>query len=86
MIFYNYVKLFQWKYIYGFEGAAFSLIYSVPSIAFASSLEFKIVFIDFIYGIFSNKNPLFCSMHSFSSNVDSNLSAASLPSFNAISN
>ena len=28
--------------------AAFSLIYSVPSIAFASSLEFKIVFVVFI--------------------------------------
>lgn len=70
----------------GLEGAALSLSYSVPSKVFASSPEFRVILTFFIYGIFSNMNPLFYSMHSYSSNEDSNLNAASFPSVNAMSN
>ena len=70
----------------GFEGAAFSLSYSVPSKDFASSLEFKIILTFLIWGIFSNMKPLFYSIQSYSSNEDSNLNAASFPSVDAMSN
>jgi len=70
----------------GLDGAALSLSYSVPSKDLASSLEFKTILTFLICGIFSNMNPLFYSIQSYSSNEDSNLNAASFPSVNAMSN